>query len=139
MHGCLHGFKKIPSNLWVVWVGYISFQEISYAGKPQVLSSNILSNLWVEWLRYVSSHFSQLHSGAASGNKTIFYCIDGHTSLKTVFTPHSERNLKKNMLEILKALTIDKLIHFMHLFGLNIWKIIFKIIPSNPHENYSLV
>jgi hypothetical protein len=36
---------KIPSNLWVVRVGYISFQEISYAGKPQVVSSYILSNL----------------------------------------------------------------------------------------------
>ncbi len=33
-------FKKIPSNLWAVRVGYISFQEISYAaGKPQVVSS----------------------------------------------------------------------------------------------------
>jgi hypothetical protein len=31
-------FKKIPSNLWVVRVGNISFQDISYAGKPQVVS-----------------------------------------------------------------------------------------------------
>ncbi len=46
MHRCQHSFKKIPSNLWVVWVGYISFQEISYSGKPQVVSSYILSNLW---------------------------------------------------------------------------------------------
>jgi hypothetical protein len=38
--------EKIPSNLWVVWVGYISFQEISYAGKTQVVSSYILSNLY---------------------------------------------------------------------------------------------
>ncbi len=38
--------KKIPSNLWVVCVGSISFQEISYAGKPQVVSRYILSNLW---------------------------------------------------------------------------------------------
>ncbi len=36
---------KIPSNLCVVWVGYIGFQEISYAGKPQVVSSYILSDL----------------------------------------------------------------------------------------------
>jgi hypothetical protein len=28
--------KEIPSNLWVVLLGSISFQEISYAGKPQV-------------------------------------------------------------------------------------------------------
>ena len=36
---------KIPSNLWVVRIGNISFQEISYAGKPQVVSRYILSNL----------------------------------------------------------------------------------------------
>ena len=47
MHRCQHSFKIIPSILWVVLVGYISFQEISYAGKPQVVSSCILSNLWV--------------------------------------------------------------------------------------------
>jgi len=46
MHRCQHSFKKIPSNLWVVRVGSISFQEISYAGKPQVVSRYILSNLW---------------------------------------------------------------------------------------------
>ena len=46
MHRCQHSFKKIPSNLWVVWVGNISFQEIFYAGKPQVVSRYILSNLW---------------------------------------------------------------------------------------------
>ncbi len=40
--------KKIPSNLWVVRVGFISFQEISYAGKPQVGSRHILSNLCLE-------------------------------------------------------------------------------------------
>ncbi len=34
------------SNLCVVWVGNISFQEISYACKPQVVSRYILSNLW---------------------------------------------------------------------------------------------
>ncbi len=45
MHRCQHSFKKIPSILWVVQVGYISFQEISYPGKPQVVSSYILSNL----------------------------------------------------------------------------------------------
>ncbi len=39
---------KNPSNLGVVQVGYISLQEISYAGKPQVVSSYILSNLWLE-------------------------------------------------------------------------------------------
>ncbi len=38
--------KIIPSKLWVVRVGTNSFQEISYAGKSQVLSSYILSNLW---------------------------------------------------------------------------------------------
>jgi hypothetical protein len=41
MHRCQHSFKKIPSNLWVVRVGSNSFQEISYAGKPQVVSSQI--------------------------------------------------------------------------------------------------
>jgi hypothetical protein len=45
MHRCQHSFKKIPSNLWVVGVGSNSFQEISYAGKPHVVSSYILSNL----------------------------------------------------------------------------------------------
>jgi hypothetical protein len=45
MHRCQHGFKKIPSNLCIVPVGSISFQEISYAGKPQVASRYILSNL----------------------------------------------------------------------------------------------
>ena len=29
------------------WVGCISFQEISYTGKPQVVSSYILPNLWL--------------------------------------------------------------------------------------------
>jgi hypothetical protein len=51
--------KKIPSNLWVVWVGYNSFQEISYAGKPQVVSSYILSNLWMEqqvFMKYKNKH-----------------------------------------------------------------------------------
>ncbi len=33
--------KKIPSNLLVVYVGSISFQEISYASKPQVASRYI--------------------------------------------------------------------------------------------------
>jgi hypothetical protein len=54
--------KKISSNLLVVRVGYISFQEISYPGKPQVVSRYILSNLWLEdrerermffWLKWV--------------------------------------------------------------------------------------
>ncbi len=45
MHRCHHSFSKNPSNLWVVWVGYISFREISYAGKHQVVSSYNLSNL----------------------------------------------------------------------------------------------
>ncbi len=48
MRRCQYSFKKIPSNLWVVWVGYTSFQEISYAGKPQLVSKYILSNLWVQ-------------------------------------------------------------------------------------------
>ena len=30
---------KNPSNLWVVCIGSDSFQGISYAGKPQVVSS----------------------------------------------------------------------------------------------------
>jgi hypothetical protein len=30
------GFKKNPSNLWVVQVGSISFQEIYYVGKPRL-------------------------------------------------------------------------------------------------------
>ncbi len=42
------GFKKIPSNQWVVWVGNIIFQEISYAGKHQVVSRYIISNLWLK-------------------------------------------------------------------------------------------
>jgi hypothetical protein len=46
MHRCQHSFKKNPSNLWVVHVGSNSFLEISYAGKPQVVSRYILSNLW---------------------------------------------------------------------------------------------
>ncbi len=37
--------KKFPSNLRVVREGPNSFQEISYAGKPQVVSRYILSNL----------------------------------------------------------------------------------------------
>ncbi len=31
--------KKTPSNLWVVSIGSNNFQGISYAGKPQVVSS----------------------------------------------------------------------------------------------------
>jgi len=46
MHRCNTASTKIPSNLWVIWEGSISFQEISYAGKPQVVSRYILSNLW---------------------------------------------------------------------------------------------
>jgi hypothetical protein len=46
MHRCQNSFKKIPSNWWVVSVGSNSFQEISYTGKPQVVSSYIISNLW---------------------------------------------------------------------------------------------
>jgi len=38
--------KKFPSNLRVVREGPNSFQEISYAGKPQVVSRYILSTLW---------------------------------------------------------------------------------------------
>jgi hypothetical protein len=45
--------KKIPSNLWVVYVGSKSFLEISYAGKPQVVSSYILSNLRLGWFLFV--------------------------------------------------------------------------------------
>jgi hypothetical protein len=45
MHRCQHSFKN-PSNLCVVWVGNICFQEIFYAGKPQVVTRYILSNLW---------------------------------------------------------------------------------------------
>ncbi len=40
--------KKIPSNVRVVRVGYISFEEISYARKPQVVCRYILSNLWFD-------------------------------------------------------------------------------------------
>ena len=52
MHRCQHSFKKITSNLWVVHIGSVSFQEISYIGKPQVVSKYILSNLWVEHLTF---------------------------------------------------------------------------------------
>ncbi len=45
MHRCQHSFKKIPSNPWVVCIESKSFQGISYAGKPQVVSRYILSNL----------------------------------------------------------------------------------------------
>ncbi len=49
--------KKIPSNLRVVRVGSNSFQGISYAGKPQVVSRYILSNLWVKWrVEEMTSH-----------------------------------------------------------------------------------
>ncbi len=41
---------KNPSNDWVVQVGCISFQEISYAGKLQVVSRYIFSNLWWQTL-----------------------------------------------------------------------------------------
>ncbi len=41
MHTCQHSFIKSFKSM----VGSISFQEISYAGKPQVVSSYILSNL----------------------------------------------------------------------------------------------
>ncbi len=47
MHRCQHSFKN-PSNLWVVCVGSNSFHEISYAGKPKVVSSYIISNLWIK-------------------------------------------------------------------------------------------
>ncbi len=39
MHRCQHSFKKIPSDLCVDHEGSDSFQGISYAGKPQVVSS----------------------------------------------------------------------------------------------------
>jgi hypothetical protein len=39
-------FKKFLQIYEFFWVGQISFQDISYAGKPQVVSSYILSNLW---------------------------------------------------------------------------------------------
>jgi hypothetical protein len=42
MHRCQHSFNKIPSNLWVVRVGSNSFQGISFAAKPQVVSRYIL-------------------------------------------------------------------------------------------------
>ncbi len=44
-------YKKIPSNLQVVQVGNNSFQEISYSGKPQVVSRYIISNLWAQLAR----------------------------------------------------------------------------------------
>ncbi len=58
MQRCQHSFKKIPSNLWVVHVGSISFQEISYAGKPQVLSRYILSNLWADAIKPMACNHS---------------------------------------------------------------------------------
>jgi hypothetical protein len=52
MHRCQHSLNKITSNRWVVCIESISLQEISYAGKPQVVSKYILSNLWVEHLTF---------------------------------------------------------------------------------------
>jgi hypothetical protein len=46
--------------MWVVCIGSNSFQGISYAGKPQVVSSYILSNLCVwqcQALGYNSTEF----------------------------------------------------------------------------------
>jgi hypothetical protein len=51
--------KKVPSNLWVVRVGSISFQEIFYAGKPKVVTRYILSNLW---LKVFLKELQALHS-----------------------------------------------------------------------------
>ncbi len=39
MHRCQHSFEKISSNLLIVCVVSNSFQGISYASKPQVVSS----------------------------------------------------------------------------------------------------
>ncbi len=67
--------KKIPSNLWVVWVGSISFQETSYASKPQVVSRYILSNLWLQqnwtllfWLVQIRTNRGQLWKGKQHKN-----------------------------------------------------------------------
>jgi len=59
MHWCQHSFKKITSNLRLVRIGSNSFQGISYAGKPQVVSSysfksmGLIRNirLWCECFR----------------------------------------------------------------------------------------
>ncbi len=48
MPRCQHSLLKNLSNLCIVWVGNISFQEISNAGKPKVVSRYILTNLWFE-------------------------------------------------------------------------------------------
>ncbi len=66
MHICQHSFKKIPSNLWVVRVGYISFQEISYIGKVVI----ILSYLWFDYayqcIKYLCFSSAILHFASFS-------------------------------------------------------------------------
>jgi hypothetical protein len=60
-------------------VGYISFQEISYGGKPQVVSSYILSNLWgLQTLR---------------NSKCFFYWI---SFLMIILTTVDEAKMKQN-------------------------------------------
>jgi hypothetical protein len=51
--------KTIPWNIWVVHIRSISSQEISYTGKPQVVSRYILSNIWELSNQFISSlcHF----------------------------------------------------------------------------------
>ncbi len=70
MHRCQHSFKNIPSNLWVVRVGSNSFQGISYAGKPQVVSRCILSNLWSNIYWHTSDKINQLSIGV----NIIYFC-----------------------------------------------------------------
>ncbi len=50
MNRCQQSFKKIPSNLWVVCIGSNSFQGISYAGKPQVVSSYSFKSMFTTLL-----------------------------------------------------------------------------------------
>ncbi len=69
----VHFFKKIPSNLWVVCIGSNSFQEISHAGKPQIVSRYILSNLWskrVEKEKKIKRSFFPFQNKTESENKT---------------------------------------------------------------------
>jgi hypothetical protein len=62
--------KNIPSNLWVVWVGSIIFQEISYAGKPQVVSRYFKSMLVGEKISCQIQIFPQQADGIFKTTKT---------------------------------------------------------------------
>ncbi len=61
--------KKILSNVCVVRGGYISFQEISYAGKPQVVSSYILSNLCLAFKKKRWKHDHQARARLPNKDK----------------------------------------------------------------------